>query len=126
MTPTYNTARKQQKAKNQKIKTTQRDAPGAANKYWGSVDGGYGVAAATAQIVHRDVEINLAAGRLDANDHGFGVRASFQAFLVHVNFRRKNFESETAVVEQSDRVSDDHVGELANRFAHHLIALRDG
>src|SRR6266446_5430611 len=74
------------------------------------------------QIVHHDVEVHFAAGSLDADHQSFRVRASCQPFLVHVDFRRKHFEAKSLVVQQRHRISDDHVRQLANCFAHYLLA----
>src|SRR6266481_4313457 len=77
------------------------------------------------QIVHRNVQVHFAAGRLDADHQRFGVRASRQPFIVHVDFRRKHFEVKPLVVQQRHRISDDHVRQLANRFPHYLLARRN-
>src|SRR5712664_124812 len=53
-----------------------------------------------AQIVHRNVEVNFAARRLDADHQRFRVRASAEPFIVHVDFRRKHFEVKPLVVQQ--------------------------
>src|SRR5205823_2539441 len=89
-----------------------------------SIQGGDGGAfgAATVQIAHGDVEENVATRRLNANDKRFGVRAAGKAGFVHVHFGRKHFEMKALVVEQRDGIADDHVGELANGFAHDLLA----
>src|SRR5215470_163117 len=91
------------------------------------VEGRDGVALGTAavEIVHGDVEIDFATGSLDAENHGFGVYAAGEAGFAHVNFRRKDLEAKTLVVEQGDAVADDHVGEFADRFANSLFALRE-
>src|ERR1700722_2510118 len=67
--------------------------------------GGIALFAAPMQILHGDVEIDLAAGRFDANHHGFGIGASAKALLV----------------QQGHGVSDDHVREFANGFACDLL-----
>src|SRR5215475_12067663 len=77
------------------------------------------------EIVHGDVEKDLAAGRFNAKDHGFGVHAAGEAGFAHVNFRRKHLEPEALIVEQRDAVADDHVGEFADGFANSLFALRE-
>src|SRR5712692_8459084 len=74
------------------------------------------------QIMHRNVQINAAARRLDTNHQRFRVGAARQPRFVHVNFRRKHFEVKSLVVQQRHRIPDDHVRHLANRFAHHLVA----
>src|SRR6266849_1030776 len=50
------------------------------------------------QIVHRNVQVDVAARRLDTNDQRFGVRAASQPRFIHVNFRRKHFEMKSLVV----------------------------
>ncbi len=77
------------------------------------------------QVMHRDIEVDLAARRFDADDHGLGVGVAGQALIVHVNFRRENFEAKALIVEQRDGISDDHVGEFADRFARDLFAFDD-
>src|SRR6266446_1981854 len=74
------------------------------------------------QIVHRNIQINVAARRRDADHQRFGVRAARQTRFVHVNFWRKHFEMKALVVQQRHRIPDDHVRHLANRFPHHLVA----
>src|SRR6267143_4716943 len=74
------------------------------------------------QIVHGDVQVHVAARRLDANHQRFGVRAAAQPRFVHVNFRRKHFEVKSLVVQQRHGISDDHVRHFANGFTHHLLA----
>src|SRR6266850_709658 len=74
------------------------------------------------QIVHRNVQVNFAARRLDADHQRFRVRASAEPFVVHVDFRRKHFEVKPLVVQQRHRISDDHVRQFTNRFARHLLA----
>src|SRR6266850_8179955 len=71
------------------------------------------------QIVHRNVQVNFAARRLDADHQRFRVRASAEPFVIHVDFRRKHFEVKPLVVQQRHRISDDHVRQLANRFSHY-------
>src|SRR5208282_2176044 len=65
----------------------------------GLVEGGDGgaFAAAAMEIVHGDVNVNFAAGRFDAEDHGFGINAARKPFLVHVDFRRKYLEADDLV-----------------------------
>src|SRR5262249_31780333 len=48
-----------------------------------------------------------------------------EAFVINVNFRRKYLEAITLVIQQRDRVADDHVRELADGFANDLIARGD-
>src|SRR6266700_5161381 len=55
--------------------------------------------AATMQVVHGDVQVNLSAGRLDANHQRFRVRAARQPRFVHVDFRRKHFKMKSLVVQ---------------------------
>src|SRR5258708_15580417 len=74
-------------------------------------------------VVHRNVQVTLAARRLDANHQRFGVRASGKPRVVHMNFRRKHFEVESLIVQQRYRISDDHVRQLANCFFHQLITV---
>src|SRR6266581_5997888 len=74
------------------------------------------------QIVHGNVQINVAARRLDTNYQRFRIRAARQTRFVHVNFRRKHFEMKSLIVQQRHRVSDDHVRHFANRFPYHLVA----
>src|SRR5260370_42541419 len=52
------------------------------------------------QIMHRNVQINVAALCLDANHQRFGIRAARQPRFVHVNFRRKHFEVKFLIVQQ--------------------------
>src|SRR6266700_367155 len=78
--------------------------------------------AATMEIVHGDVQVNLSAGRLDANHKAFGVGAARQPRFVHVDFRRKHCKMKSLVVQQRHRSTDDHVRHFANPFFHHLLA----
>src|SRR5882724_11159189 len=73
------------------------------------------------QIVHRNVQVHFAAGRLDADHQRLGVRASRQPFVVHVDFRRKHFEVKPLVIQPRHRIPDDHIRQLADRFPHHLL-----
>src|ERR1700722_896437 len=83
--------------------------------------GGIALFAAPMQILHGDVEVDLAAGRFDANHHGFGIGASGKALLVHVNFRWEHLETKALIVKQGHGVSDDHVRKFANGFACDLF-----
>ena len=74
------------------------------------------------QIVHRNIQIDLSARRLDANYQSFRVRAARQPRFVHVNFRRKHFENEIPDRSAASPNSDDHVRQFANRFFRHLLA----
>src|SRR5712664_404306 len=74
------------------------------------------------QIVHRNVQVNVPAGRLDTNHQRFGVGAARQPRFVRVNFRRKHFEMKSLIVQQRHGIADHHVRHLANRFPHHLFA----
>jgi hypothetical protein len=66
--------------------------------------------AAAMEIVHGNVEIGLAAGGFDGDDHGFGVLAAGKAFFVHVHFGREDFEAKALVVKKSYGIADHHVG----------------
>src|SRR6267143_2043703 len=74
------------------------------------------------QIVHRNVQVNVAARRLDADHHCFRLGAADQPRFVHVNFRRKHFEMKSLIVQQRHGIPDDHVRHLANRLPDHLLA----
>src|SRR5882762_6293448 len=74
------------------------------------------------QIVHRNVQVNVAARRLDADHHRFRLGAAGQPRFVHVNFRRKHFEMKSLIVQQRHGIPDDHVRHLANRLPDHLLA----
>src|SRR5690348_13469953 len=89
-------------------------------------DGGrIALVATAAQVVHCDIEINLAARSLDADHHGFGVAAAREALIVDVNFGGKDFEAKALVIEQGYGISDDHVGQLADGFASELLGSFD-
>ena len=77
------------------------------------------------EIVHGDVDIDFAAGCFDAKNHGLGIHAARETFFVHVDFGRKDLETEALVVEQRDGIADDHVGELTDSFANNLLAFRE-
>src|SRR5437899_182069 len=83
---------------------------------------GFALLPPTMQIVHRDIEVDLSARRLDANHQSLRVRASRQSLFVHVDFRGKHFEMKALVVQQRHRIADDHVGQLTNRFLYDLLA----
>ena len=94
----------------------------------GLVEGGDGSLLATAamQIVHGDVDVNLATRRLDAQDHGFGIGVTGKPLFAHVNFGRKDLEAKALIIEKRDRIADDHIGELTHGLANNLLALRNG
>src|SRR6266404_63352 len=73
------------------------------------------------QIVHRNVQVKFTARRLDADHQRFGVGASGEPLVVHVDFRREHFEVKPLVVQQRHRISDDHVRQFADCFPHHLL-----
>src|SRR5271169_4953253 len=75
------------------------------------------------EIVHGDVEIDVAAGGFNSENHGFGIGAATEALFAHVNFGWIDLEAKALVVEKGDAVADDHVGELADGFANHLLAF---
>src|SRR5262249_15472564 len=77
---------------------------------------------AATQVVHGDVEIDFPTGSFNANDHGFSVLAAAEALIMDVNCGRENLEAKALVIEQGDRISDYHVGELADGFASDLFA----
>src|SRR4030095_7316809 len=79
------------------------------------------ITATTGQVVHGDIEKDVATGGFDVQNHGFGVLRTSESFVAGMNFRRKNLESVALIVEQGNRVSDDHVGEFADRFARGLL-----
>lgn len=39
------------------------------------------------EVVHGDIEIDLAAGGFDTDDHGFGIHGAGEAFFIGMNFR---------------------------------------
>src|SRR6266436_107637 len=78
--------------------------------------------AAAMQIVHGNIQVDLSAGRFDADHQRFRVGAACQARFIHVDFWRKHFKMKSLVVEQRHRIADDHVRHFANRFFHHLLA----
>src|SRR5208282_2467968 len=63
-----------------------------------SVDAGL-FAAAAMEVAHGDVDIDFAAGSFDAEDHGLSIHAARKAFLVHMDFGRKDLEAEALVIE---------------------------
>src|SRR5271169_3498139 len=89
-----------------------------------SVDGGL-IATAAVEIVHGDIDVDLPTRRLDTQDHGFGVDVAGEPFFAHMNFRRKYLEAEALIVQQRNRVADDHVCQFTYVFANDLLALLD-
>src|SRR4029077_9352686 len=107
-----------------KGKTMPRELPADGG---GLVERGDGSLPATAamEIVHGDVDVNLATRRLDAQDHGFGIGVAGKPLFAHVNFRRKDLEAKALIIEKRDRIADDHIGELTHGLANNLLALRN-
>jgi len=75
------------------------------------------------EVVHGNVQKNVAAGRFDRQHHGFSVARTRQALVVHVNFRGKHLEAVALIVQQRNGISDDHVGQFADRFANSLFVV---
>src|SRR5260370_7356405 len=73
------------------------------------------------QIVHRNVQVNVPAGRLDTNDQRFGIGAASQPRFIHVNFRRKHFEMKSLIVQQRHGIPDDHFRHLPHLFPPPLL-----
>src|SRR5262249_35371452 len=73
--------------------------------------------------MHGDVQEDRATRSLDGKNQRFCVSGSGEALVVHVNLWRKDLEAKALVVEQGYGISDDHVGEFADRLANGLLAI---
>ena len=68
-------------------------------------------------IAQRNIHINFAALGAEAEDYSFGIFAALGALLGGMNRRRMHSKVEALVVKDSDRISDNLIGQFADRFA---------
>src|SRR5277367_4992786 len=74
-------------------------ASGSCNVELADRRGGIALAATTMQVVHGNIQINIAAGRFEAQHQRFRIHAIGQAFFVRMNFRRKHLKAKALIVE---------------------------
>src|ERR1700686_4681592 len=76
-----------------------------------------------AMVAQRYVHEDISAGSAEAHHQGFRVLTAFAALLRSVQSWWTNVKVESLVVERGDGVSNDLVGQLADRLAHQIVAL---